>query len=209
MGMKEGVEPWLRYYQAILMAFPELGGPPGPGWLRASAEALGLEAEPALNELVSHGLIYRDPVTGAITAAWPFSAVPTPHLVELGDGNALYAMCAIDALGIPIMLGVDATASSQDPVSGKPIRVVFRSGGRVWEPPEAVVFYCKPKGREPSAERGCGYINFFHSIESARAYLDCHPHVEGRILSRSEAMEVAERQFGSLLADSGPSCCSC
>lgn len=46
-----------------------------------------------------------------ILMAMPFSAVPTPFLVESGGVRA-YANCMWDALGIPAMLHADATIAT-------------------------------------------------------------------------------------------------
>src|SRR5208282_5745849 len=78
---------------------------------------------------------------GQITAAYPFSAVPTGIDVTLPGGVRVAAMCAIDALGIPAMLGTDAVITSADPVSGEPVQVRFTSGVPAWHPAGAVVFY--------------------------------------------------------------------
>jgi len=43
-------------------------------------------------------------------------------------------MCAIDALGIPPMLGVDAVISSADPVTSATVTVSFRGGQASWNP---------------------------------------------------------------------------
>ena len=57
------------------------------------------------------GLVERDLVVlgadGDVTAAYPFSARPTRHRLRLVDGRSYWAMCAIDALGIPYMLDSD------------------------------------------------------------------------------------------------------
>ena len=42
---------------------------------------------------------------GFVNVAYPFSAFPTPFVVQLAEGQARYACCAIDALGIAPMLG--------------------------------------------------------------------------------------------------------
>jgi hypothetical protein len=42
---------------------------------------------------------------GQITAAYPFSVLPTRHLVRIAGHAAVFAMCAIDALGISAMTG--------------------------------------------------------------------------------------------------------
>lgn len=111
------------FHRAILRAFPELGGPPGPARLRAAAAALGLEPEAALAALHDRDLIRRDPATGTIACAYPFSGPPMPHRVAPAGGRAFYAMCAVDVLGIPFLLGRDATITSADPTSREPVRV--------------------------------------------------------------------------------------
>jgi ketosteroid isomerase-like protein len=61
--------------------------------------------------------------TGRITAAYPFSALPTAHRVQIAGGASAYAMCAIDALGIAPMLGGKAVMQSADPSTGQPVTV--------------------------------------------------------------------------------------
>jgi hypothetical protein len=60
--------------------------------------------------------------------AIPFSAAPTPVRVRAADGRAWWANCAWDGLGIPAMLGVDATVETACPATGGPIRVPIRAG---------------------------------------------------------------------------------
>ena len=52
-----------------------------------------------------------------ILMAMPFSAVPTPFVVESG-GIRAYANCMWDALGIPAMLHADATIATSCPDCG-------------------------------------------------------------------------------------------
>lgn len=42
---------------------------------------------------------------GRVLLAYPFAGMPTPFKVMLPEGRERYAVCAIDALGIPAMLG--------------------------------------------------------------------------------------------------------
>ncbi len=77
-------------------------------------------------------LVQRDPSRGTIRAAYPFSGVPTVHRVTLladfaGDSPIeLYAMCALDALGIPLILRRDAFVTSVDALTGEAVRVLVR-----------------------------------------------------------------------------------
>jgi alkylmercury lyase-like protein len=48
-------------------------------------------------------------------------------------------MCAIDALGIPLMTGSDVVIDSADPDSGTPIRIQRRGDEWTWQPATAVV----------------------------------------------------------------------
>ncbi len=84
---------------------------------------LGLEPEAALAALHDRDLIRRDPATGTIACAYPFSGPPMPHRVAPAGGRAFYAMCAVDVLGIPFLLGRDATITSADSTSREPVRV--------------------------------------------------------------------------------------
>ncbi len=122
-------------YQAVLRAFPQLGGPPSRAWLETEATALNLELEATLRELARRDLIVRDSITGSISVAYPFSAFPTAHRVELADAHSVYAMCAVDALGIPFMLKRDASICSTDPLSHEPIHIQVRTGEALWDPP--------------------------------------------------------------------------
>jgi hypothetical protein len=186
-----------RLYWSIVLAFPELGGPPDAGWVRARATELGVDAEVALAEFATRDLLHRDPASGAITAAYPFSGVATHHQVVPAGGKPVYAMCAIDALGIPFMLGRDATVSAADIADGTPIRVEVRDGQASWDPPGAVVLVGTVGGSGASADTRCPFVNFFASTTAAEVYLRTHPAVSGRVLDLGAALEAGKRVFGT------------
>lgn len=63
--------------------------------------------EEELSTLEDEGLIVvRDP--GGVVGIYGLSLTPTPHALCL-DGQALFTWCALDAVGIPSGLAVDAT----------------------------------------------------------------------------------------------------
>ena len=72
--------------------------------------------------------------------AYPFSAAPTRHIVAITGGPRVWSMCAIDALGIPVMLGAGAVITSSDPLTGEPVTVTFTGAAARWDPRAAVVF---------------------------------------------------------------------
>jgi hypothetical protein len=60
---------------------------------------------------------------GLVDMAYPFSAFPTPFVVQLADGQARYACCAIDALGIAPMLGQRVRIQSRCHHCGEPLEL--------------------------------------------------------------------------------------
>ena len=110
-------DPLLR---AIWREFVERGGPvsleaawrgaPGltPEGVRTRAAALD-----------AADLIQMD--AGRVTLAYPFTAWPNDFEVSLPGGEARYACCAIDALGVAPMVGSPVTIRSRCHRSGMPL----------------------------------------------------------------------------------------
>ncbi len=212
-----------RFYRALLLAFPERGGPPDRAMLRRLARCFGIGLDATLARLAAEDLAQRDPATGAIRAAYPFSGVPTAHRVTLlGDPGRtpevqIYAMCALDALGIPLMLRRSALVTSVDPLSGEAVRVhVWQAdadaegtesglpGWRAeWDPVTAVV-YARPE--DPMADAAdiaaacrCPVTNFFSAQAQARRWAERHGAPGDVLLASAQALQRAERRFGGLL----------
>ncbi|MGH3588671.1 MAG: alkylmercury lyase family protein, partial [Pseudonocardia sp.] len=139
---------------------------------------------------------------GGVVVAYPFSAAPTRHRVRIAGGVEVYAMCAIDALGMSAMLGEDTRITSVDVTTGHPV-TVFRAGGVTrWEPAGAVVFLGVEAAGGPSVDCCCDYVNFFTGVATAQAWAAAHPQVPGQILTRAQAVDLGDQLFGHLLADS-------
>ena len=185
-------------HQAILRSFAAGGHAPEPETLDAAAAPFNAAA--ALAELAAGDFLCLDQ-GGRISAAYPFSATPTAHLVQITGHPPVYAMCAIDALGIAPMLGTSVVISSADPVTEEPIVVSVDGSDSAWRPATAVVFVGRTADQcaGPSAATCCGYINFFASRPAAAAWARTHPEIDGGILSQARALEVGEQIFGQLL----------
>jgi hypothetical protein len=200
-------------HQAILQQFAASGTAADPAALATAASGRNAVGG-LLAELHDHDVIRLDD-TGRVLAAYPFSGIPTAHTVRIDGGPTVYAMCAVDALGIADMLGRDVTIISTDPTSGHEIRVELRAGGAVWTADTAVVVVgsttpapaadgCCPPGDAadgvlPAAERCCGTMNFFTSTGSAQQWLDTHRDVTGVILGQGQAARLGADIFGHLL----------
>ncbi len=185
-------------HQAVVRSFAATGRSPDQGVL---AEAAGpFDVDRVLAELAEGDFLYLDQA-GEISAAYPFSAVPTSHKVQIGGGPSAYAMCAIDALGMARMLRASVAIRSADPATGEPVTVTVSGNRAIWHPDTAVVFVGRTASvcAGPSASVCCEYINFFASHSAAAAWATAHPEVTGGILSQDRALEVGEQIFGQIL----------
>ncbi len=215
-----------RFYREILLAFLEQGGPPDQGQLRALARRFDVPLTETLADFAAKDLLQRSPTTGAIRAVYPFSSQPTAHRVTLAapQGDAmpdrasrhLFAMCALDALGIPLMSRRDAVIASQDALTGEPIEVRIRmaaSSGHThpagWEAqwlPATAVVYARAPAHEHEHDCGadaastcCPVTNFFTTEAHAHAWARIHPVADGVVMTADEALSRADALFGNVL----------
>jgi hypothetical protein len=127
--------------------------------------------------------------------------------VELVGGPAVFAMCALDALGIPQMLRRDGHISSCDPATGQPILVEVHDGAWRFRPATTVLLVGRTAGGDAcGAVAGCccPHINFHTNREAADAYRRAHPGMTGKLFGQTEAVKAARQAFGELLDPSNP-----
>ncbi|WFE53116.1 organomercurial lyase [Micromonospora sp. WMMD1155] len=187
-----------QVYQAILRDFAATGAAPTHVAIGSAAEAVGLDSTVAVRELAANDLVAVDG-RGRLVAAYPFSPTPTPHVVSLGNVD-VFAMCAIDALGMPFMLSTDAVITSTDPYTGQPIQVTITGGAATYQPSEAVVVYAASGATGRSVDTCCSTINFFASAENAQAWLAAHPTLAATVLDQGTAVVLGRDIFESLLS---------
>lgn len=182
-------------YRAILVRLAS-GGPATRSWLARGADQEIIDRR--LRRLAGADLIGLDG-DGGVALAYPISVHPSRQRVDLADGCQLWACCAIDALGIPAMVGMDATVVGRDPDRETEIRVALGpDGDPSAEPPDAVVL-AAGVGNGTTACCACPFINFFPSSASAEAYQVAHPELDGSQLSVEEATVAGRVLFGGLL----------
>jgi hypothetical protein len=182
-------------HRAVLRDFCFNGNAHRDG-LRQTATTLGLDIEDALQQLATADLVHTAP-DGSIRVVYPFSALPTGHTVQLTGYSQAAAMCAIDALGIPLMTGHDGVVDSTDPATGAPIRIEHRGGEWTWQPATCVVVIGHTDCRGILADSVCGSITFHTDCETAQCHLDNHPEITGRIADQAEAIALADCAFDS------------
>ncbi|HEY3717355.1 MAG TPA: organomercurial lyase [Jatrophihabitantaceae bacterium] len=190
-------------HQGVLRHFLTYGQAPDRARIQKQAAELGLDADRAIRQLTAADLVHLG-ADGVVSVAYPFSGVPRGHQVQLVGGPAVWAMCAIDALGIPQMAERDTIVTAADPSDGGAVIVQARAGRWHWAPASTVVLVARTGANGPSMECTCDHINFYSHAEHAQAYLDEHPELTGQILDHDTAIERAGQAFGGLLHDPEP-----
>jgi len=189
--------PLLDLHRAVLQAFLDTGTPPSIAWLRDRATQIGVDPDDALAQLARGDLVHtRD---GMVSVAYPFSGTPTDDQVRLDGGPPVWAMCAADALGIPLMSDRDGVITSTDPLNGDPIRVERRNGRWSWQPDGAVVLFAATGRGTTASEAACLYVRFYATARNAEAHLRATHGVTGEVVDQATALEAAEIVFGPLL----------
>lgn len=184
-----------QVHRTVLCAFLATGQAPHRDDL---VQPEGGDLAEAFSRLDEVDLVHLD--DGCVAVAYPFSGVPTGHVVRLAGGAPVHAMCALDALGIPLMTGRDGVIESADPGDGRPVRVERRGGTWYWSPEQTVTLLAQTRGCGPAADCLCPAIAFHWKRERAEAYLRSHPELTGLVLDQARAVEIAEWSFGPLLA---------
>lgn len=215
-----------QLYCAILRTFPARGSAPNPTQMRHLADRFTVPIAETLADMVAQDLIQLDATAGAIRTAYPFSSGPTQHRVMLAPdaGGSLrerktqqvFAMCALDALGIPLMLRRAATIVSEDALTHAPVQVTIELGNNDllstldgwaghWDPPHAVV-YARPTEYDQEQPTGCmaggcccPTTNFFTEAAHARQWAELHLVSDGVVLTPDEALHHALALFGGVL----------
>ena len=195
----ERLPPAIReLHRAVLRGFRDSGQVHRDD-LNPTAAALGVDLDDALHQLASADLVHAAP-DGQIEIAYPFSRRRTGHTVQLSGHSPVAAMCAIDALGIPLMTGSDGVIDSADPDTGTPIRIHRRSDEWIWQPDTAVVVIAHTDCCGTLADTVCGSITFHTDQPHAQSHLDNHPELRGHIVHQADAIALADCAFGPLLA---------
>ncbi len=190
--------PERDFYFWILRRFAA-GGRPSAAELRTAARELGVETEGTLRALAREDLVHLGR-GGEIAVAYPFSGVTTAHRVRFANGEEVFAMCAIDALGIAPMFDEPVEISSQDPLTGASFHArVTPVGDATWEPESAVVVAGVSDSCGESFRGCCPVLNFFASADNAERWLAAHPEVRGHVATIEDAITAGRAVFGDVL----------
>lgn len=187
-----------RVRDHILFFISRHGSMPNPEAIQRSLKLPSLEHTCVLfDSLIEKGLLYREPESKAIVSAYPVSVTPTEHQVVLADGRKVYAMCAVDSLGIPLTFAEDATIASVCHHCRHPITIRIQAGKIVRLDPSSTVVWHKGILGDIWAEEACPFINFFCSADHMSQWKNQAGFQQaGLTLTVEEAMDRAREISG-------------
>jgi amino acid transporter len=189
-----------EFHRYLLQGCVYTGRVPLTAELRDIAVDLDLDLTATLAALADADLVHVDTATDTVEVAYPLSGKPSRHRVRIAGGPTLAAMCAVDALGLPLMAGAAASILSSDPTTGQDIHIKRTFHGWDWQPASTVVLLAAEKCDGPLSG-ACTSTVFHATRELAEQQLASNPAYIGRVLTQPEAIRIAESEFGSLLAD--------
>ena len=189
-----------RLHRILIGAVLETGDVPA---LSALADQLDTSPEAiweGLRELAAADYLALD-AGGQPTCLYPLSVTPTPHAVVV-NGARRFAMCAIDALGMPAMLDRELDIEGRCAVCDVQIALRVRPGSIATVAPAATMVVARRDEAEPAFATCCPFTVFVCGQEHADQFGE---QIAGtRVLSLPDAFQHAEQIFGALLAETLP-----
>ena len=186
-----------RVHRALLDAVLATGAVPRLDELGASVELSSTEVEGSLETLARADYLGRSSA-GEISCLYPFSTVPTPHVVVIEDTRR-YAMCSIDALGVAAMLGRPVAIDGECGVCGVVIRVDVEPGRIVRIVPDETVVVARRSGAEQACEVCCPGTLFACGVAHGETLASRSPATE--VVPLVEALGHAESIFAGFLGE--------
>jgi Alkylmercury lyase len=129
---------------AVYRGVADDGRPPTPPEIANRLGVSPADVEASLRRLADARVLVLAPGTPYVWMANPFSAIPTPFEVAVGD-RRYFGNCIWDALGIPACLHEDATISTFCPDCSEPLSLAVRDGSL--EAGDEVIHFAVPAAR--------------------------------------------------------------
>jgi hypothetical protein len=186
----------------VLRMFLAEGAPFSTAHLAASLDRPELEVRHLLAELARLDRLTLSQAHDRILSAYPFSQAVTRHRVHLPGGGEHHALCAVDALGIPLLAGGVGEIRSSCANSGRSIQIVIRQR-RIseQEPKDCVLGIGRAKQGGHLAKSTCPHVNFFADPVEAKMWLDQKDDLMSKnVFSLTAAMVAARRLFDERLS---------
>ncbi len=191
-----------RIRNFILTQSPVLGRIPYIHEIRKEFNEFQKEKVDALlNKLDQVDAIHLDNDKTNIVAAYPFSGSETSHQVYLKRKGfkRVYAMCAIDALGMSFMFDCDVSAESLCYHCGERLDIKVSYNEIISLNPRNIVVWCDMEYSCCAATSLCKNTNFFSSEKHYEDWQKGKPIRKGNLLSIQEAFYLGKLFFENRL----------
>lgn len=191
-----------RIRNFILTQSPVLGRIPYIHEIRKEFNEFQKEKVDALlNKLDRVDAIHLDNDKTNIVAAYPFSGSETSHQVYLKRNGfkRVYAMCAIDALGMSFMFDCDVSVESLCYHCGERIDIKVSDNEIISLNPRNTVVWCDMEYSCCAATSLCKNTNFFSSEKHYEDWQKGKPIRKGNLLSIQEAFYLGKLFFENRL----------
>ena len=188
-------EPARRLHRALIEALLASGEVPSHEVL---AGGLGIGRDrlaAALHELAAADYAAFEGA-GRLGCLYPLSPSPTPH-VAVVDGQRRHAMCAIDLLGVPAMLGRELALEGRCAECGTGIRLRVRPGAVAAAEPATALVVTQRDEAAPAVSACCPFTVFACGPAHAERLAERTPGAS--VLPLAEARAHDEALFGDLL----------
>ena len=139
---------------------------------------------------------------GEPLGAYPFTMEAREHSVQV-NGHQVYAMCALDALAVAPMFGLETQIASRCRVTGDPVSIPM-SGNTILNPDEAGdihfgIIWGAANADSCCADSLCMEMMFLRDGETARQWLADDPETR-EVFTLQEAVEFGGRFFSPLVS---------
>lgn len=140
-----------------------------------------------LNKLEKKDILLRKRGTQEIVSIYPLSLKPTEHQILLENGKRLFAMCAVDALGMPIMFNRNIKVVSQCEKCKQKIIIEIKNEEITWISHPNIMIWSPSCQITPAAETCCPSVNFFCCKEHLEEWTKENPDLIGKISEIKQA----------------------
>ena len=187
-----------QLHLAILNSFVEQGRPLP---ITEAASYLSQHSvEQAFQILARNDLIVLDVEQQMIMGAYPLTYEVTPHVIEV-NGHAINAMCALDALSVAPMFGVETGIKSSCAISGTPVSIHMQGEQVVTAVEEGDNLYVGIRWQQPcgaAAHSLCRDMVFLLGEEAAEKWQQ-RSEIEGSVFDLPTAVAIGSVFFRPLM----------
>ena len=202
-AMRDGCDDGAKeLHRRLLQCWLETGAP-----LKKKAMEESEPTAAARAQLEKSGLVIFSPETGEVTGAYPFTTLGgrKKHRVLIAGGKELRAMCALDALAVGPIAGLEVTIRSQCDVTGDAVAV--QMAGKRLHAKSAALSTFVGIGFAAAVEGGCcattlcSHIVFLKDAKVAEQWRDESAPPEGggqngrEIFCLEDAVQIAQEMF--------------